>query len=122
MFGIRALAQPHKAKIMLLRYVKIAAAIILSLIFTVSLGRLVVSLWNQLNWTHWPRHEWHEVELWLQENQLDEYKELFREKGDVQQFDLFVSEDTKSACRINVCIFTIMLKIPIGPDGCNDSA
>lgn len=72
---------------MLFRYIKLIAAIILSLIFTISLVRLVLSIWNQLNAkAHWNRGGWNEVELWLEQNQLDEYKDLFRDKGRREDF------------------------------------
>lgn len=66
---------------MILRYIKLAAAIILSLIFTISLARLVISIWNQFNGSQTPQQGWPEVEVWLEQNQFDNYKELFRGSG-----------------------------------------
>lgn len=73
---------------MILRSIKLVIAIILSLIFTVSLARLVISLWNNLNVL---ANERAEVEQWLEQNQLGQHKALFLEQGMYVERVIFIS-------------------------------
>lgn len=61
-----------------LRSIKLIVAIILSLIFTYSLARLVIIVWTNI---YTINTEWPDVELWLEQNQLGNYKKLFAKKG-----------------------------------------
>ena len=63
---------------MISRCVKILVAIFLSLVFTISLAKLVICLWRDLDFSDSGRME---VEQWLEQNHLEEYKELFRING-----------------------------------------
>ncbi|XP_055916662.1 apoptosis-resistant E3 ubiquitin protein ligase 1 isoform X2 [Eupeodes corollae] len=63
---------------MLLRLMKVTVAIVLSLMFTVSLVKIVLLIWNDY---HIAFDDDGNVDLWLEENNLTIYKSLFREKG-----------------------------------------
>lgn len=54
--------------------VKLTIATFLSLTLTASLAHLTISLWQSL--------DAHEVDEWLDQNQLSSYKKLFREHGE----------------------------------------
>ncbi|XP_055858941.1 apoptosis-resistant E3 ubiquitin protein ligase 1 isoform X2 [Episyrphus balteatus] len=63
---------------MLLRLMKVIVAVVLSLMFTVSLVKIVLLIWNDY---HVSFDDDGNVDLWLDENNLTIYKSLFREKG-----------------------------------------
>lgn len=63
---------------MIIRWMKISVALLLSLILTISLTKLVICLWENF---HFVNAERFDVELWLEQNQLDQYKETFRKRG-----------------------------------------
>lgn len=62
----------------MLRCLKVLLAIFLSLMFTVSLGKLVLCLWSTLYVS-----EKSEADEWLEENALGQYKQIFREQGKI---------------------------------------
>lgn len=64
---------------MFIRWLKIALALILSLIFTISLTKVVISVWENFNFGTSERYD---VELWLEQHQLHHYKETFRKRGE----------------------------------------
>ena len=70
---------------MLTRLMKISIAIVLSLMFTVSLLKLVLFLWNAHPFWHFVQGIQEEplptVDQWLEELNLTQYSELFRSKG-----------------------------------------
>lgn len=63
---------------MLLRLMKVIVAVVLSLMFTVSLVKIVLLIWNEY---HHVSFDDGNVDRWLEENNLTIYKNLFREKG-----------------------------------------
>lgn len=63
---------------MIVRCVKILVAIILSLMFTLSLAKLVICLWDNLDVSNSGRFD---VNNWLDQNDLGIYKDLFRQNG-----------------------------------------
>lgn len=64
---------------MVLRLAKILVAVGLSLLFTISLAKLVLCIWN------WQFIEVDDgvaaVENWLNQNELEKYKDLFIKNG-----------------------------------------
>lgn len=52
---------------------KILVAIILSLMFTISLVKIVLLVWDD-----WKNNDRNEVEKWLEKNNLGEYRHLFK--------------------------------------------
>lgn len=60
---------------MLKRSAKIAVAVTLSVMFTVSLAQLTICLWQRLDFAH-------EVNEWLDQSGLGQYKSLFRNRGE----------------------------------------
>lgn len=69
--------QPMHA-VFLSKCVKILVAIILSLMFTISLANLTLCLWENFDLAQTGRLE---VNLWLSQNELSQYKELFELHG-----------------------------------------
>lgn len=71
---------------MLLRLVKILVAIFLSLMFTISLLKLVICVYNEYvnedDLGSFSGSSNTEVDEWLEENDLGEYKKLFRDNGE----------------------------------------
>lgn len=63
---------------MILRCIKITLAIVLSLMFTISLAKLVICLWEKIDYLNNGRGD---VDQWLEQNQLQGYKELFKRNG-----------------------------------------
>lgn len=64
---------------MIIHCVKILSAIILSLMFTISLSKLVICLWDDVDFSYADGRL--DVDLWLDQNELGDYKKLFQEKG-----------------------------------------
>lgn len=60
----------------MLRCLKVLLAVFLSLMFTVSLAKLVLCLWSTLYVS-----DKSEADEWLEENTLGQYKQIFREQG-----------------------------------------
>lgn len=67
---------------MIIRWMKISLALVLSLIFTISLTKLVISVWENFNFGTSERYD---VEVWLEQNQLHQYKETFRRRGEYRR-------------------------------------
>lgn len=63
---------------MIVRFVKILVAIILSFMFTLSLAKLVICLWDNLDVSNSGRLD---VDNWLDQNDLGKYKRQFLQKG-----------------------------------------
>lgn len=63
---------------MIIRWMKISLALVLSLILTISLTKLVISVWENFNFGTGERYN---VEVWLEQNQLHQYKDTFRKRG-----------------------------------------
>lgn len=72
--------QPMHA-ILLSKCVKLLVAIILSLMFTVSLVNLTLCLWQNFDLAQTGRLE---VNLWLSQNELSQYKEAFELHGECE--------------------------------------
>lgn len=53
-------------------------ALMFSLIVTLSIMKLMISIWTHINFGASERLD---VELWLEQNHLDQYKETFRKRG-----------------------------------------
>ena len=67
---------------MIKRCIKILVAIFLSLMFTISLGKLVICLWDDyyaVNYGYTSSKA--DIDEWLEQNNLADYKQLFRDKG-----------------------------------------
>lgn len=62
------------------RGVKLVLAIILSLTLTFSLVKSVLYIWNEFGFIQ------SDVDLWLTQNDLGNYKEIFRTKGKFRKF------------------------------------
>lgn len=60
---------------MLARFAKITVAVALSAMFTVSLAQLTICLWQSLDHAH-------DVNEWLDQSGLGQYKALFRNRGE----------------------------------------
>lgn len=65
---------------MISRCVKILVAILLSLMFTISLANLTLCLWENFDLAERGRPD---VNLWLDQNELGNYKELFIAHGKI---------------------------------------
>lgn len=63
---------------MIVRFVKILVAIILSFMFTLSLAKLVICLWDNLDVSNSGRLD---VDNWLDQNDLGKYKRQFLQMG-----------------------------------------
>lgn len=59
---------------MLFHCVKILVAILLSFMFTISLGKVIICVWSDVYINA-------EVEEWLDQNNLGKFKQLFKDKG-----------------------------------------
>lgn len=64
---------------LLMHFVKIFTAITLSLMFTIPLLKFVIFVWNIYS-NHSSSFDL-DVDIWLHENNLTQYKELFIKKG-----------------------------------------
>lgn len=62
------------------RGLKLVLAIILSLTLTFSLVKSVLYIWNEFGFIQ------SDVDVWLTQNDLGNYKEIFRTKGKFQKF------------------------------------
>lgn len=85
---------------MIIRWMKISLALVLSLIFTISLTKLVLSVWENFNFGTSERYD---VEVWLEQNQLHQYKETFRRRGEYHTrrcFPIFSIYLSNSICRV----------------------
>lgn len=61
----------------------IIVAISLSFLFTASMSKLVLCLWRELfNYEFSSASQWEQIDTWLDESELGQYKQLFREKGE----------------------------------------
>lgn len=65
---------------MFLRIAKILVAIFLSLVFTVTLLKLVLCIHDEY---YNEQNSDIAVDTWLEQNNLEKYKELFKEKGNI---------------------------------------
>lgn len=63
-----------------IRWLKISAAFFLTLILSVSLSKLIITVWENFHFSY--GDERFEVEAWLEENRFD--KEAFRKRGKFQ--------------------------------------
>lgn len=65
---------------MIIRWLKISAALFLTLILSVSLTKLIICVWENFQFPHGDEHL--HVEAWLERNRLQQYKEEFRKRGE----------------------------------------
>lgn len=65
---------------MIIRWLKISAAIFLTLILSVSLTKLIICVWENFQFSH--GDERFDVEAWLEQNRLEQYKGEFRKRGE----------------------------------------
>lgn len=63
---------------MFFRWIKLLVALMFSLIVTLSIMKLMISIWTHINFGASERLD---VDLWLEQNHLDQYKETFRKRG-----------------------------------------
>lgn len=63
---------------MLFRWMKMLVGLMFSLILTLSIMKLMISIWTHINFG---TNERLDVELWLKQNHFDQYKETFRKRG-----------------------------------------
>lgn len=68
---------------MIVRCLKFLIAIVLSCTFTISLEKLVICVWNNVDTVNKNQAD---VMLWLNQNQLGKYYNLFREHGKLTFF------------------------------------
>lgn len=61
----------------IVRWLKISAALFLTLMLSVSLTKLIICVWENFQIHHGDEH----VEAWLEQNRLHQYKEEFRKRG-----------------------------------------
>lgn len=76
---------------MIIRWLKISAAIFLTLILSVSLTKLIVCIWENFQLADSiGEPDRIDVDAWLQQNRLDQYKNEFRKRGNVyaQEYSL----------------------------------
>lgn len=71
----------QKSRKMVLRIAKVLVAVGLSLLFTISLVQLVFFFWNRFVNFDDASEGNKAIEAWLEENELEQYKELFWIKG-----------------------------------------
>lgn len=64
---------------MIIRWLKISAALFLTLILSVSLTKLIICVWENFQFSQ--VDEQINVEAWLEQNRLQQYKEEFRKRG-----------------------------------------
>lgn len=64
---------------MIIRWLKISAAIFLTLILSVSLTKLIICVWDNIQ--VFPNDEHFNVEEWLEQNRLEQHKEVLRKRG-----------------------------------------
>lgn len=64
---------------MIIRWLKISAALFFTLILSVSLTKLIICVWENFQIPHGDEHL--HVEAWLEQNRLQQYKEVFRKRG-----------------------------------------
>lgn len=64
---------------MIIRWLKISAALFLTLILSVSLTKLIICVWENFQFSQ--GDERFDVEAWLEQNRLHQYKEEFRKRG-----------------------------------------
>lgn len=64
---------------MIIRWLKISAAIFLTLILSVSLTKLIICVWDNIQL--FSNDEHFNVEEWLKQNRLDQHKEVLRKRG-----------------------------------------
>ncbi|GAB0095935.1 hypothetical protein DMENIID0001_113750 [Sergentomyia squamirostris] len=69
---------------MVIRCIKISCAIFLSFLFTFSLGKFILCLWD--NYTPTDGDFTLTVDSWLEAINLGQYKQLFRQKGKNKMF------------------------------------
>lgn len=67
---------------MIIRWLKISAAIFLTLILSVSLTKLIICVWDNVQF--FSNDEHFNVEEWLQQNRLEQHKEVLRKRGKLQ--------------------------------------
>lgn len=61
----------------------IIVAISLSFLFTASMSKLVLCVWRELfNYELSSAIQWEQIDNWLDESELGQYKQLYREKGE----------------------------------------
>lgn len=66
--------------IMIIRWLKISAAIFLTLILSVSLTKLIVCVWENFQLAD-GEPDRIDVDSWLEQNRFDQYKSEFRKRG-----------------------------------------
>lgn len=64
---------------MIIRWLKISAALFLTLILSVSLSKLIICVWENFQFSY--GDERFEVEAWLEQNRFEQHKEAFRKRG-----------------------------------------
>lgn len=67
---------------MIIRWLKISAALFLTLILSVSLTKLIICVWENFQFSYGDEH--FDVQLWLEQNRLSQHKEAFRKRGKYQ--------------------------------------
>lgn len=65
---------------MIIRWLKISAALFLTLILSVSLTKLIICVWENFHFSY--GDERFNVELWLEQNRLSQHKDIFRKRGE----------------------------------------
>lgn len=65
---------------MIIRWLKISAAVFLTLILSVSLTKLIICVWENFQFSHGADERFN-VEAWLEQNRLEHHKEVFRKRG-----------------------------------------
>lgn len=70
---------------MVLRLGKILVAVGLSLLFTISLVKLAICFWREIFHYDFDGNgtQIEQIDKWLEDNDLGEYKKLFKEKGEL---------------------------------------
>lgn len=73
---------------MIIRWLKISAAIFLTLILSVSLTKLIVCIWENFQLAD-GEPDRIDVDAWLEQNRLDQYKGEFRKRGNQSTMTFF---------------------------------
>lgn len=67
---------------MIIRWLKISAALFLTLILSVSLTKLIICVWENFQFSCDERFD---VEIWLEQNRLGQHKEAFKKRGKLKK-------------------------------------
>lgn len=91
---------------MLLRIAKILVAIFLSLIFTISLLKLVICIHDE--YYNDQNSDMGSVDTWLEQNNLGHYKEIFKAKGNISLLILFTINPSLTIYLIVILFFGLL--------------